>query len=330
MRRRGNLVIITIALLVLAVVGIIYQNWAERRDAAVFPIPGRLVDVGGYRLHLRCVGNGSPLVVMIAGAGSPSVNSYDLQDEIAKTTRVCSYDRAGLGWSDPPPQPMGLSRMADDLHNLLARSGEKGSFLLVPESFGGTLALQYATRYPDQISGIVAVDPTEPSQWYRVSPSIVGQSRWRNALYQTGWRLGVVRLLLTSHAPAWTANISPRNRGQFDSVWSRPMASFTDDYVDAYEQTPKQDVPEASPGMLGRKPVTVISHGRKSEYLAEGFEADWPEGQRIWSQVSREGKHVIAKANTHMIAQESPDLVAKEVSEIVKILRVKDAKINSN
>ena len=319
--RRPWIYVSVSALFLLAGAGFAFQSWATARDKAIYPIPGRLIDVGGRRLHLRCEGVGSPMVLMIAGAGSPSVNSYDLQDQIARFTKVCSYDRAGLGWSDPPPHPMNLRQMATDIHVLMEKSGNRDPAVLVPESFGGTIALEFATLYPSRVAGIVAIDATEPSQWHTVTKGLVDEARWRNILYQAGWRVGLVRLLLPYNTPGWADNISKNNRGQFVATWSRPMASFTHDFTDAYEQTSPDTLPIALSGMLGRKPVAVISHGRASGYLARDFEENWEAGQREWLALSRVSERTIATNNTHMIAQENPSLVAGKVRQLVMGLR---------
>ena len=307
--------------LLLAMIGIGYQQWGEWRDARAFPMPGRLIDVGDHRLHIWCIGQGSPTILMLAGGGSPSVNSYDLQAQLATTSRVCSYDRAGLGWSDPPKQAMGLPRIVADLDKLLSRSGEKGPYLLVPESFGGMVALTMATRMPDQVAGIVAVDPSEPDSWHRLSGAMCAPGKMRDHLWQIAWRVGLVRALFDSRAPAWVANMSPRVRGQFAAIWSRPMASFANDWIDAYEQTPPSDLPKTLPGLLGDKPLIVISHGRSGDYLSKEFEQSWPQAQEAWTRLSTRGDHLIARDNGHPIAQENPRLVADAVARVVADLR---------
>lgn len=310
-----------IGLALLAVIGIGFQQWGEGQDALAFPMPGRLISVGDQRLHIRCIGAGSPTIVMLAGAGSPSVNSYDLQNELAKTSRVCSYDRAGLGWSDPPKAPMGLVQIVADLETLLSRSGEKGPYVLVPESFGGMIALTLATRAPAQVAGIVAVDASEPESWHRLSGARRTAGKMRNYIWQAGWRVGLVRILFNSQAPSWAAGMSPNVRRQFAAVWSRPMASFANDSLDAYEQTALADLPSATPGLLSNKPLIVISHGRSGEFLSPEFEASWPEAQEKWTKLSTFSEHIVAKENSHMVAQENPKIVADAVAKVVAELR---------
>ena len=153
--------------------GFAYQQWGEARDAKLYPPPGQLISVGGHRLHLWCIGEGSPTVVMISGAGTPAVTLYPAQQRIAKVTRVCSYDRAGLGWSDPASKPMNLPDLVDDLETLLARGKVEGPLVLAPESFGGLIGTSYWARNPDRVAGAVMIDASEPELFFRATPALV-------------------------------------------------------------------------------------------------------------------------------------------------------------
>ena len=120
-----------------------------------YPPPGRLVDIGGRKLHLDCSGKGSPTVVLVAGGNAFSIDWALVQPRVAETTRVCSYDRAGLAWSDPGPADETVEQTVFDLHKLLGAAGEKGPFLLVGASIGGIFIQAYQRAYPDQVSGLV-------------------------------------------------------------------------------------------------------------------------------------------------------------------------------
>jgi pimeloyl-ACP methyl ester carboxylesterase len=134
---------------------------AQRKpDAPVYAAPGRLVDVGGYRLHLHCTGNTGPTVVLIAGAGDFSFDWGLVQPDVARFARVCSYDRAGFAWSDPGPTPNTMRQEAYELHALLRAAVIKGPYVLVGHSIGGLIARVYAEEYPKEISGMVLVDAT--------------------------------------------------------------------------------------------------------------------------------------------------------------------------
>ena len=150
----------------IAVVG---QSLAARRDARRFPPPGRLVDVGGYRIHLQVQGDdrAGPTVVLEAGLGSFSPNWYWVQQALAPHVRVVSYDRAGLGWSDPSPAPRDAATMAVELHAALHAAGIPGPYVLAGHSFGGLVVRAFADAYRPETSGLVLVDASHPDQWAR-------------------------------------------------------------------------------------------------------------------------------------------------------------------
>ncbi|MGC5075715.1 alpha/beta fold hydrolase [Agrococcus sp. DT81.2] len=151
-----------IAMLALSSVGAGYQTLGEAA-AAQAPVPGRLIDVGDHHLHLHCTGSGSPTVVLEAGGGNMSSDLWRITPAVASDTRVCVYDRAGRGWSDPAPSaPHGI-QIATDLHTLLERGGESGPYLLAGHSFGGLYAQVFAARYPSEVAGMVLIDSTAPS-----------------------------------------------------------------------------------------------------------------------------------------------------------------------
>jgi pimeloyl-ACP methyl ester carboxylesterase len=122
--------------------------------------PGRLVDIGGYRLHLNCTGKNGPAVVLIAGAGDFSFDWGLVQPGVSRFARACSYDRAGLAWSDPGPTPRTMLQDAYELHALLRAAGVKPPYVLVGHSIGGLIARVYAEQYPREVAGMVLVDPT--------------------------------------------------------------------------------------------------------------------------------------------------------------------------
>ena len=132
-------------LVVLSVIGFSYEHRARRREAALFHPPGRLVDIGGYRLHLYCTGTGGPTVVLEHGHSATYLDWFRVQPRLATFPRVCSYDRAGYGWSDPSPKERLPSVMAEELHTLLNAAGEKPPYILVGHSFGAMNAVMFGT-----------------------------------------------------------------------------------------------------------------------------------------------------------------------------------------
>ena len=150
------------------VVGAVVQAVATSRDAKRYPPPGRLVDLGGYRLHLNIQGDGpGPVVVLESGMGSFSSNWYWVQKELAATMRVVAYDRAGLGWSDRGSLPRDAVTIAQELHTALGVAGIGGPYVLAGHSFGGLPVRAFAGLYPDETAGVVLVDASHPDQWLR-------------------------------------------------------------------------------------------------------------------------------------------------------------------
>src|SRR5690606_33387006 len=137
---------------------------AEIRDAERFPPPGDLVDAGGFRLHLDCDGAGSPPVVVEAGLGDYSLGWRDLQPQIAQRTRICTYDRAGTGWSEPDRRAPTSQRVVRNLRVVLENARVEGPYVLVGHSAGGAYVRAFAARHPEDVAGIVLIDSAHENQ----------------------------------------------------------------------------------------------------------------------------------------------------------------------
>src|SRR5215208_5789528 len=152
-------------LLGLLLVGYIYEPIAEAADAMAQPPPGQLVDVGGYRLHINCTGTGAPTVVIVAGLGdwSTTWGGY-VQPEVAKSTRVCTYDRPGLGWSEAAPLLGDAAQFAKELHTLLQNANIPGPYVMVGHSLGGLGVRVFVHEYASEVAGVVLVESMNPKQ----------------------------------------------------------------------------------------------------------------------------------------------------------------------
>src|SRR5215211_9106482 len=167
MRRIGKALLgLVVVLLALAVAGAIYQTIATGLAERAYPAPGEMVGVKGHSLHINCVGQGSPTVVLDSGMAMFSAQWVRVQREVSGTTRVCAYDRAGMGWSEMGPDPRDARQITGELHTLLGKAGIEGPYVLVGHSLGGMYMLTYAARYPDEVAGVALVDSsTEPEQF---------------------------------------------------------------------------------------------------------------------------------------------------------------------
>ena len=153
-----------VTVLALAAVSGGYETAREAADVRAYPMPGQLIDVGDHRLHLSCTGSGSPTAVLEPGAGNASASLGWVTPAVASQTRVCVYDRAGRGWSDPATTTtQDATQIATDLHTLLQRGHVPGPYVLAGHSFGGLYVLTYAASYPDDAARLVLIDSTAPA-----------------------------------------------------------------------------------------------------------------------------------------------------------------------
>ena len=158
-RVRRTLAMAGAILVFLVLAGATYQGVATALERRQFRHPGRMVDAGGHQLHIDCSGQGSPTVVLEAGAAGMSAAWGWVQPRVAAVTRVCSYDRAGLGWSEAGDLSYDSAAVAPSLNALLDRAGEQGPFVLVGQGLGAAFATVYASRFGDQVASLVLIDP---------------------------------------------------------------------------------------------------------------------------------------------------------------------------
>jgi pimeloyl-ACP methyl ester carboxylesterase len=258
--RRGLLWTIA-GLLALAVIGAIYQTIATQIDQRTYPPPGEMVDVGTHSLHINCLGQGSPTVILEAANLGMSAHWVRVQKQLAQTTRVCAYDRAGLGWSERGPQPRDAEQVSSELHTLLANAaGIEGPYVLVGHSYGGLYARMYAARYSEEVGGVVLVDSSHPEQFTR-SPegrAMYEQTNRLGAVLPLLTRLGVIRL--TNFYPAHP-DLPSQERAQIEAFNSSTQQVSTT--AQEFRATPETSAKVRSAGSLGDTPLAVVSAGEQ-------------------------------------------------------------------
>ena len=285
--RRG--LVWTIAgLLTLAVVGAIYQGIATHIDQRTYSPPGEMVDVGDHSLHIDCAGQGSPTVILEAANGGMSAHWAQVQQEAAKTTRVCAYDRAGLGWSEPGAEPREAKQVSGELHALLANADVPGSYVLVGHSYGGLYALMYAARYPDEVAGVVLVDSSHPEQFTRSPEGRAMYERTKRlvAVVPLFTRLGVIRL--TNFFPAHP-DLPQQQRAQVEAFNSSTQHLVTT--TAEFRATPETAAQVRGTQSLGDKPLAIISAGEQPP--------GWLEMQEELAALSSDSTHRIVEGATH-------------------------------
>ncbi|MGO9588716.1 MAG: alpha/beta fold hydrolase [Candidatus Acidiferrales bacterium] len=321
-----NIVLIAVGLVLLVVLcGVSYRAVEAKTDARRFPQQGKSVDIGGYKLNLNCTGQGSPTVVLETGFGVLSLTWGPVQSGIAKFARVCSYDRAGYGWSDSSPFPRTSAQIAKELHALLENAGEKPPYVLVGHSFGGLIIRVFNGDYPNDVAGIVLVESSHPDLLKLLPPAIKIQSDEAQVERERATRFAGIRF--------WLGITRFENRDIIDAPrvpYGERVATYLSiqpKYVYAIageganlETSSEQAA--ASP-TFGDKPLIVLTAGR-GVLGVPVQDKDWVELQNIWinqlqvqlAELSTRGKRIMVDDSDHMIPLERPDAVISAAREV--------------
>jgi pimeloyl-ACP methyl ester carboxylesterase len=319
--------------------GISYQLLGTLRDRRRFIAPGRLIRVGPCRLHLHEQGAGDPAVVLESGIAGSSLSWAVVQPEIAKFTRVCSYDRAGLGWSEECLAPRTVAQMVSELNSLLQQDGISPPYVLVGHSFGGLLIRAYAHLRPEEVAGLVFVDPVSLEYWANCSAEEQQRLRLGARLSRRGaWlaRLGVVRLtlaalvsggrffpkLLTRATAGQGTKVVENLLGEVQKLpqevwpmicshWSSPkcfhaLASYLQVLPESARAALRMPIPPHIPFVI------LSASNARDEELKE---------RESWVQQSRAGRHIRVERSGHWVQLEQPDLVVGAVREMVDAMR---------
>ena len=308
MRRWTTRVLVGLCSLIVvaALTGAAYQSVATRKDLAVTPPPGQLVDIGGYRLHLWCTGNGAPAVILDTGLGGSSAGWYVVQPDVARFTRVCSYDRAGMGYSDPGPSPRTARRIASELAKLLDRGGIAGPVVLVGASFAGFNVRVFASDHPERAGGLVLVDASHEADAHEVPP----MARFVPVLST----LGVLRLLGVSFGER-VESLPPsvQRYAKATSFRSAGYQAAADEIIHIEESVSEV---RSSRRQL-TIPVVVVTGAR-------GADENWRKLQHDLTSLSERGCLMIARQSGHVVQVDQPEVVVDAIRGVVETARGHD------
>jgi pimeloyl-ACP methyl ester carboxylesterase len=288
------------ALAIVVAAGAAYEQIASAGDAAAYPAPGRMVDVGGYKLHLDCRGEGSPTIVMDAGLGASSLDWSLVQPELARSTQVCTYDRAGMGWSEAGPQPRSPAHLADELHALLHNAGVPGPYVLVGHSLAGKNIRMFASAHPDEVAGMVLVDARSEivdatADMQAFAAALEGQA----AQYSVARRFGIARLF--GGGLIDLPLVSPALATQMALFQTNPaaIAETTDEGLNR-----TADDKSLASANLGAMPLVVIAAGDSMRNMP-----GWSEAQTAMAGLSTHGQLIVAERSSHAVHLVEPKLV---------------------
>lgn len=292
---KRSLIRLSIVIFVLAIAGIIYQTAATESDQRKYPPPGVLVNVNGYKMHLYCMGEGRPTIILDHVSGGSSMDWALIQPKLAEHTRVCAYDRAGFGWSDYNPAPRSLEQQVKELHGLLQGANEHAPYILVGHSYGAHVDRVYATKYPDEVAGMVLMDagiladdpryPAEMKSDFESENNMLRAARWLSPF-------GLVRL--TRPLMGFPTFDLPEEARLAIASFSTTTSYFQSLIQGDSMPTVVREVREVT--SLGDIPLLVLV-------------ATEPEGaiRKVWSQaniematLSTNGRYQIVNGATHM------------------------------
>jgi pimeloyl-ACP methyl ester carboxylesterase len=301
-----------VALLAAAAVGGMYESAALAHDQRAYAMPGTSYDVGGYRLHLNCTGSGSPTVVLQSGLGETSPMWSRISPAVAHATRVCAYDRAGQGWSGDAPRPQDGVQVADDLHTLLGRAGERGPYVLVGHSTGGAYAMVYAARYPREVAGMVLLDSASADQFTALPDYASFYSIFRrvSALFPSLGRLGVGQVLSSSVGSTLPEPAASQARAFATSP--RDLRSQRDE-LSTYHEVFRQAQALTT---LGGKPLVVLT-------ATVGQQTGWAVAQDRLATLSSNSSHRFARS-THaglLDEQRGSEISVRAIGDVVLSVR---------
>ncbi|PCJ22621.1 MAG: hypothetical protein COA96_13850 [SAR86 cluster bacterium] len=326
---------LTLAVLSVVIAGRSYQILSEKDDLERYPPPGELIEVNGHLMHINCLGSGSPTVILEQGLGTGGTATLwqDLHEQTSRITRVCAYDRAGVGYSEPVDIPTRSSNVATNLHELLKNYGIEDNLVLVGWSRGGAHVREFQKRFPKLVSGMVLVDSVHELQYQAVPPAPVPPPS-SSALYQVAQFLQPLGLLrITGLVDAQIQGFpipeqeKPRARALYNM--SHTVSTLLNETSGA-----NMDSEEAqAPSSLGNLPLVVITQGEPvilpqglpPAYTLEYFQElrrVWNELQGELARLSTNSKQVIASESGHAnMHSKQPELLVGAISDVVFAIR---------
>jgi pimeloyl-ACP methyl ester carboxylesterase len=294
---------------------------------ATYPPPGSLYLVHGYKMHLYCTGSGSPTIVLEAGWGvsTPVLGWGSFQTGLARFTRVCSYDRAGLGWSDPQPGAADADLIAANLHELLAQAGVTGPIVLLSHSFGGIYARDYIAHYPANVEGLILLDSSTPGQQERFAAVVGPQETPHVALF-----VRISRLVYSAGFPRIMGMCKPLKG--LDTSLARALGedrcrTHFDAVLNEYDNFDTSSAETMHTGPFGDLPLLIISHdpaagaGRNESIQQRSLEPLESQMQEELKRLSTHNLRIVAKGSGHGVQFDRQALVLSQVQLFIEQIR---------
>lgn len=296
-----------VLLIALAAAGAIYEQRCRARDRREFPPPGRLVDLGGYKLHIQCAGPslaGSPTVVLDSGLVGSVLDWRRVFPQVARFARVCAYDRGGYGWSESSPRHRDLDGITADLHDLLEKSGERPPYILVGHSLGGLNLWAFASRYPAEAAGLVLVDSAHPRQSFYFP-------------YLERVRMQLLRWTLPFGLPRWRGWCGGPDRIRSVETAVACQPRYQRSFYQQRDAMPQYLADARRLPALGSLPGIVVSRDFQPSRADALQESRWRDWQQDLSRIFSVSSSVTAEGSGHDIPNERPDVIVQAIRDLL-------------
>ncbi|MCF6327118.1 MAG: alpha/beta hydrolase [Devosiaceae bacterium] len=308
-----------IILFLIPVAGFTYQLIGQYLDEQKFPPPGDMISIGDYSLHLNCQGNSEVTVIMEAGAGGDSLTWSSVQPNLSQTMRVCTYDRAGMGWSEAGPAPRSADLIVSDLNKMLANASISGPMIFVGHSFGGLVAQYYARAFPERVVGMVLVDSVHPDFIASLPQSAKKQRESQLSLLKFGGlltRFGVARAL---NVVSFPSEMPEEIRRNVRALAMRPLAASTI-YAETVAFEKGVEEMEKLPQLSADLPIAVISRyfDKSNPSHQDNVEVDrlWSDLQAELAKLNDNTEQYFSKSSDHFIQFSDPELIINIIRDI--------------
>ena len=312
-----TLIKIVVGIAVVLVVGVAIAFLLNlRREGDLlerFPPPGKMVDIGGRRLHLQCRGaDTKPVVVFENGAFATTVWYRAAFDEVAKIARVCMYDRAGLGWSDPVPAPRSLGARVDDLHALLEKAHESPPYILVGHSMGGLLARIYTKKFPNDVAGLVLIESSEEQ--------MNGSQRSERESAENAKQIGIGAMVLSLGIQIPQVRF-PNGPADQEIIQRASVFRAGQDDLLAMSRLTEELQSIGSLEALDDLPLVVVQQGRPDPSRAMERTKEWREAQARLARLSTRSEELVAERSWHSVMNDEPEMYRIAVAKVLDMIR---------
>jgi pimeloyl-ACP methyl ester carboxylesterase len=301
-------------------VGFLFEIGMKSGDPARYPRPGELINIAGRDMHLFCIGEGSPTVLFVGGAGALSYQDMPIQAAISAGTRACVYDRAGYLWSEARPEMRTAWQLMDELHTLLTTADVRPPYILVGSSNGGLYARAFAYQYPDDVAGLVLVDARLETELGKTQSLPVG-------IFQLMGQIGLFRLFPGIICPESACDLTYREEIAVFRGYPNNLTTYERELVEGLDGSPEQITMIQErlgvPGLLGNMPV-IILHANQArvspEEMEPGYRAFLENYRAHYSRLSTNTRYMLLDSG-HGIAVEHPDVLVDQIRDVLEAAR---------